>query len=109
MNQWIVNEENLPKSIILFDELLCGCGCPQICWELLHIYLMCKNSSNNWLKLNRPFELFFAYVIDVHCKMTEHGTSIYGSWLTEEGKKALNWLDKNISKVGNMVICYKEN
>jgi hypothetical protein len=33
------------------------------------------------------------YVID-HCKLIEHGSSVHGSWLTQDGKDALAFLEQ---------------
>jgi hypothetical protein len=102
MEQWLVNKEDLPEGIVKFQELLCGCGEPTKCWEALYDYL---KSTELYHNTTNPFELFFMYII-YNLGFTEHGTSIYGSWCTQEGEEVLKWLEKNIDKVDNLVICY---
>lgn len=102
MSEWFVNKEDLPKGIVEFSELLCGCGQPQKCWDALYEYL--KN-TNFYQNTENPFELFFMYVID-YLKFTEHGTSIYGAWMADKGKEVLVWLEQNIDKAGDLVVCY---
>jgi len=102
MSEWLVNKDDLPQGIVEFDELLCGCGQPQICWDALYSYLQ---RTKFYCNTENPFELFFMYVVD-HLKLTEHGTSIYGAWLTQKGKEVLTWLDTNINKAGDLIICY---
>jgi len=105
MNEWLVNIEDLPKSIVKFKELLCGCGQPAICWDYLHEFLKTRDNDTPYKNTENALELFFMYVVD-NCGMTEHGTSIYGAWLTEEGKTALSWLNENTDKLDDFVIGY---
>ena len=102
MNEWLVNKEDLPEGIVKFSELMCGCGQPFLCWQALYDYL---KSTEFYHSTENPFELFFMYIIN-YIKLTEHGTSIYGAWLTKKGKEVLSWLEQNIDKVDNLVICY---
>lgn len=104
-DEWLVNKEDLPEGIVEFNELLCGCGCPASCWELLHQYLKKCASDNFYYREGSPFELFFMYVVD-HLGFTEHGTSINGAWITSKGKKTLAWLEQNIDDVYRLVIGY---
>ncbi len=101
-DQWLVNKEDLPEGIVEFHEMICGCRQPQICWDILLVYLLVTGS---YYSTEEPFELFFIYVID-HLKFTEHGTSIYGAWITNKGKEVLAWLQQNIDKAGDLVVCY---
>lgn len=105
-NQWLVNVEDLPKGVVEFSELLCGCGQPYLCWNMLLEYLSRKDSENFYLKLNSARSLFFAYIVENKLGFTEHGTSIYGAWITDKGKEVLQWLVENINKIDDMVICY---
>ena len=105
MSEWFVNKEDLPKGIVEFDELMCGCGQPQICWNILFTYLEHCASEPFYHNTENPFELFFMYVVD-HLKLTEHGTSIYGAWVTDKGKEVLIWLRQNIDKINDLIICY---
>lgn len=105
MEEWLVNAEDLPKGILEFHKLLCGCGSPGMCWDSLIWYLEICTSKENYFNTENSFELFFMYVIS-HLGLTEHGTSIYGSWITEKGKECLNWLHRNTYKLDNMVVCY---
>jgi hypothetical protein len=105
INEWYVNKEDLPGGVVDFSELLCGCGEPGICWDALYDYLKFADAGQ-YQRADNAFELFFMYVIS-HIRLTEHGTSIYGAWLTKKGKEVLNWLHDNIDRVDNLVICYQ--
>lgn len=74
----------------------CGCGSPNSVCDLLLDFLECftgdydlidRNLVNKLLSenSNHIWHDFMLYFLDSK-GITEHGTSIYGSWLTEEGK-----------------------
>jgi len=107
MNGWYVEKESLPEGILEFSESLCGCGSPVDCWRVLHEYLKKCNSDDFYQNTDDPFKLFFMYIIS-DFGLTEHGTSIYGSWPTKKGREALEWLNHNIQKVDDMIITYGE-
>jgi hypothetical protein len=112
INEWYVNETDLPKGVVQFSELLCRCGEPIICWEKLQTYLT-KCASNVeeefYHRTENPLELFFMYVLyNPPLGLTEHGSSIYGSWITNKGREVLTWLNGNIDNIDNMVITYGE-
>jgi hypothetical protein len=104
----IINVKDLPVGVIEFDKLLCGCGEPDKCWKLLYEYLQ-KADKNKYINTENTYELFFIYVINNELEFTEHGSSIYGSWLTDKGKEVLNWLNININITQNMIIDYSED
>lgn len=105
MDEWIVRKADLPEGVVEFEELLCGCGRPYHCWEALHSYLKIKTSKEFYTNTDDPYYLFFMYVLS-SLKLTEHGTSIYGAWITDKGRKVLKWLDENVEKAGDLVIDY---
>jgi len=78
---------------------LCGCGCP----EDVHKFLLdCMSSKNedypNIIDHEKVIELiksrpevvaeFVLHFLDDR-ELTEHGSSVYGSWLTERGEQVL--------------------
>ena len=105
MSEWLVNKEDLPEGVVQFDELMCGCGCPSMCWDALLAYLEKCASDDFYCHTDDPFEIFFMYVVD-NLKFTEHGTSIHGAWATDRGKEVLTWLQQNIEQAGDLIICY---
>ena len=91
------------ELVEMVDELgICGCGRPHEVYKLIHIIM--KAISKHGVKINQsityePWPAYHAFVIYQLNKMEflEHGSSIYGSWLTEKGKKlieALNEMEK---------------
>jgi len=85
---------------IYFDQIrLCGCGCPRDVHKFL-LECMASNSDShpNLIDHKKVVELikanpevvaeFVLHFLDDR-DLTEHGGSVYGSWLTERGKQAL--------------------
>ena len=73
----------------------CGCGSPNSICDLLLDFLECFTGDHDRIDRNLVGKLlsensnhilydFMLYFLDSK-GFTEHGTSIYGSWLTEEG------------------------
>ena len=90
---------------------LCGCGTPIDAIGAIYNYLYMmrirgedgKDSyekadayAKKWFNSNGiygdPMLLFMAYMLD-DCGLTEHGSSIGGAWLTEEGEMCLEALE----------------
>lgn len=66
----------------------CGCGDPE--FELLNFLKTLKIIKGNECA---PFELqIYLYILDKE-KFTEHGTSVFGSWITEKGEALFCLLD----------------
>lgn len=80
------------KMYDLIHELgICGCGCPKEAYEAVHKMLI-MYMAPDYTKINDPHELFMAYTLD-NLEFLEHGSSIYGAWLTDKGKGLLAALD----------------
>lgn len=83
----------------------CGCGDPDIAKRVIRDYLeVIKDKFDNNVTFENKFGvksvydndllLCLAYTIDA-AGFTEHGSSISGAWLTEEGKMFLWLLQQN--------------
>jgi len=88
------------SEAMYYDQIgLCGCGCP----EDVHKFLLdCMSSKNenypNLIDYKKVVELiksqpevvaeFVLHFLD-NRGLTEHGSSVYGSWLTERGEQVL--------------------
>lgn len=112
------------NAIDLFDRLpICGCGRPDMIVALLRDYLLSlKHQKEEW-DADPPV---FPYQIDLagkrfepwiltadtadgeilrelighiadHAELTEHGGSVLGAWITEDGLKALEiWEERGV-------------
>lgn len=78
----------------------CGCGNPEKAREYLVNLLqsMKDRSASSWevnnvekVALSEGVFYFVMYVLDA-MRLTEHGGSVGGSWLTEKGEKMLEFL-----------------
>lgn len=92
---------NSEAEAMYYDQIgLCGCGRP----EDVHKFLLdCMSANNdhytNLIDHKKVIELikakpevvaeFVLHFLDDR-EITEHGSSVYGSWLTERGKQVLN-------------------
>jgi hypothetical protein len=100
----------LPDCVARLDEYFCGCGEPSEAWQCVRDYLRIAQSGyaglsrdfTSWAGLTRdlprkwpygdPRDMFVAYVL-AHLRYTEHGVSIRGAWLTDDGKELLRFLE----------------
>lgn len=82
----------------------CGCGSPNSICDLLLDFLECFTGEHNSIDRNLVSKLlsensnhvqydFMLFFLDSK-GFTEHGTSIYGSWLTQEGELYRDLLKK---------------
>lgn len=70
-----------------FEKLgWCGCGMPGVALKIIGKYL--EGRKENRKISDNPLALCLAYELD-RAEFTEHGSSIYGCWLTENGEKFL--------------------
>lgn len=84
------------ELVDVVDELgICGCGRPNETYELIH-HIM-KEISKNYVRTDQTaYYDFIIYQLN-RMEFLEHGTSIYGSWVTKKGRKlieALNEMEK---------------
>lgn len=117
-NECIDDEEFIQKFFVYVFNF-CGCGCLQLSADFIKDVLNCFEEEEglsyphlNLVKLdsytnNKGITDFILHFLDVY-SITEHGSSVYGSWLTLEGQKLKECLneiikeeDNNESKSGN--------
>lgn len=80
------------ETYIMVDVLgFCGCGRPGAILSGLEKYLGVTEKREY---LEDENFLLYAYVAD-RAKLTDHGISVYGAWLTDKGKEVLNLLREN--------------
>lgn len=89
--------EYTDKGIGLFN--ICGCGIPDKVTRLYHEALKAINDGNTNFTDNELLQAVVLYTLN-NFGMTEHGGSIYSSWLTEKGETALKILDYGEEKTG---------
>lgn len=83
------------EKVELIDELnICGCGNPNMVYRLIHVVMkdILKFSS---VKVD-DYVGYYDYMIYQLNEQgfLEHGSSIYGSWVTEKGEKLIEALDE---------------
>lgn len=83
------------EKVKLIDELnICGCGNPKMVYRLIHVVMkdILKSSS---VKVG-DYVGYYDYMIYQLNEQgfLEHGSSIYGSWVTEKGEKLIEALDE---------------
>lgn len=85
------------KYVKAIDSLhICGCGNPELAYKSIHEMLIRVNQFRSPIpkeEINSPngCMLFMAYMLD-DMGYLEHGSSIYGAWLTSKGKELLEYL-----------------
>lgn len=91
IEHWKSNE-----LVDMVDELgICGCGQPHEVYKLIH-YIMKEISEDGVLTDQTAYYDFVIYQLN-NMEFLEHGSSIYGSWITKKGEKlieALNEMEK---------------
>lgn len=85
------------EKVKLIDELsICGCGNPKMVYGLIHVVMkeILKSSS---VKVD-DYVGYYDYMYMIYQLneqgFLEHGSSIYGSWVTEKGEKLIEALDE---------------
>lgn len=84
----------------------CGCGCLSMSIKFVRDVLNCyedreEDNLSPYLKLDKAKEVcgndnitdFILHWLD-SVELTEHGSSVYGSWLTEKGEALRDYLKK---------------
>lgn len=77
------------KLVDLVDELhICGCGCPE------NVYRAIRDVLADPIKCNEgAYYDYMLYQLN-HLGYLDHGSSIYGSFVTEKGKELLKAFDE---------------
>lgn len=98
-------DEEFLKSFLIEAFNFCGCGCLSMSIKFLRDVLNCYEDEDGWsspyLNLDKAIEIcsndnitdFMLHWLD-SVELTEHGTSVYGSWLTDKGKALRDYLKK---------------
>lgn len=105
----MTDDEDFLKSFFVeaFDFCGCGCGCLSMSIKFIRDILNCykdeEGLSSPHLNFDKAKEVcgndnitdFILHWLDT-VELTEHGSSVYGSWLTEKGKALRDYLRKAI-------------
>lgn len=77
----------------IIDELnICGCGCPEKVYKLIHRTMKEVYEVGVSTDATSYYD-FMIYQLN-HMEFLEHGSSIYGSYVTEKGRKLMEALDE---------------
>lgn len=102
-----IDDEEFIKHFFSYVFNFCGCGSLGLSAEFIKDVLDCYEEEEDWcsphLKLdkldsytnNKGITDFILHFLDVY-SITEHGSSVYGSWLTLEGQKLKECLNEII-------------
>lgn len=94
------------KSFFIEAFNFCGCGCLHMSIKFISEVLNCYEDEDGWssphLNLDKAIEVcgndnitdFMLHWLDT-VELTNHGSSVYGSWLEEKGKALRDYL-KNV-------------
>ena len=80
-----MNGDDLIRACLVYLMDWCKCGNPEDATGLAMLYLETMGTSE---KLPGEVLLLLAYICDF-LEWTDHGGSVYGSWLTDTGREAL--------------------
>lgn len=105
------DDEEFLTSFFVETFGFCGCGCLSMTIKFVRDVLNCyeDDEEEGWyaphLILDKAKEVcgndnitdFILHWLDF-CVLTDHGSSIYGSWLTNKGKALRNYLKKTVKE-----------
>lgn len=100
------DDEEFLTSFFVEAFGFCGCGCLYMSIKFTRDILNCyedreEDNLSPYLNLNKAKEVcdndnitdFILHWMDF-CELTDHGSSVYGSWLTDKGKALRDYLKK---------------
>ena len=100
------DDEEFIASFFVEAFNFCGCGCLSMSVKFVRDILNCfedreEDNLSPYLNLNKAKEVcgndnitdFMLHWLD-SVELTEHGSSVYGSWLTDKGKALRDYLKK---------------
>lgn len=102
----MTDDEEFLTSFFIEAFDFCGCGCLSMSIKFVRDILNCYEDEEGWgashLKLDKAKEVcgndnitdFMLHWLDT-VELTNHGSSVYGSWLTDTGKALRDYL-KNV-------------
>lgn len=99
-----IDDEDFITDFFICVFNFCGCGCLQLSARFIKEVLNCfeeREDLSPYLNLdkldgytnNKGITDFILHFLDSY-GITEHGTSVYGSWLTHEGQKLKEYLNE---------------
>lgn len=82
------------EKVKLIDELgICGCGNPKMVYRLIHVVM--KEIHESSVRVDDYVGHYDYMIYQLNEQgFLEHGSSIYGSWVTEKGEKLIEALDE---------------
>jgi hypothetical protein len=101
----MTDDEEFLTSFFIEAFDFCGCGCLSMSIKFVRDILNCYEDEEGWgaphLILDKAKEVcgndnitdFVLHWLDT-VELTEHGSSVYGSWLTDKGKALRGYLKK---------------
>lgn len=104
----MTDDEEFLRSFFIEAFDFCGCGCLSMSIRFVRDILNCYEDSEDvtgFLNLNKAKEAccndnitdFMLHWLDT-VELTNHGSSVYGSWLTEKGKALRDYLKKVVEE-----------
>lgn len=95
------------ELVKIIDELhICGCGCPEWTYKVIHDTM--KDADNKEIVRNGTgYYDFLIYQLN-YMEFLEHGSTIYGSWVTEKSRLLMKTLDE-MYKYGYDYLLFFEN
>lgn len=105
----MTDDEEFLKSFFIEAFGFCGCGCLSMSIKFVRDILNCYEDEEGWssahLNLDKAIEVcgndnitdFMLHWLDT-VELTNHGSSVYGSWLEEKGKALRDYLKKFVEE-----------
>lgn len=105
----MTDDEEFLKSFFIEAFGFCGCGCLTMSIKFVRDVLNCYEDEDGWgsphLNLDKAIKVcgndnitdFILHWLD-SVELTEHGISVYGSWLTEKGEALRDYLKKVVKE-----------
>ena len=105
----MTDDEEFLRSFFIEAFEFCCCGCLYMSIKFVRDILNCYEDEEDWsaphLKLDKAKEVcgndsitdFILHWLD-SCELTNHGSSVYGSWLTEKGKALRDYLKEVVEE-----------
>ena len=85
----------------LYDNFLCGCGSPSVAMTALRDLLQSYGSQVDGFRYLGndvdPQEYLLVNILDDR-GLLDHGSSIYGAWITEKGRGVLEYITRELEE-----------
>lgn len=96
---------DVKESLVSHELGWCGCGNPEDVDRMMLAYLTAR-AEEDWPKpraegVSDDAEMLLAYIAD-ELEWTEHGGSVGGAWLTDDGKEAMRNLTAAARETANL-------